>query len=400
MSNRKIALIAWVCLPLYYAGWQANRHSGGQYGEHKKGSDSARSKKEKKEGNSSNKKRERERHGARSPRPRGSPGESAGGLGGWAGASGSGACRAVGATEGAGRSPDSGVAAAGRGRVEQQRENPEDSSPQNVSGRRRPGIFGGVRGGSRSLPLATGGVGGTPATAFVGGDTAGSPQPSPISVGALRKRPKGGTGPDGVQPRGAEAAVPGAGPGNGGPPIRVCATAGRPGKEVAAAGDTLGGRRSRAGGPGAVSGGAAHGHGGLGTMPPALQSRGRRNLGRGSPRPAPRPHAGGEAGAGTSKEASSSFGARRLSPGARATSTWRFTLLLSPPSPRLRDGLSRPAGSASDARTGVLAVRTAGPLPPRVPAHGGGAGGPGGWPAYLCSRFGGGILHSGKGARE
>ena len=184
----------------------------------------------------------------------------------------------------------------------------------------------------------------------------------------------------------------GAGPGNGGPPLRLCATADRPGKEVAAAGDMLGGRRIRAGGPGAVSGGAAHGHGGLGTMPPALQSRGRRNFGRGSPRPAPRPHAGGEAGASASKEASPSFGARRLSPGARATSTWCFTpFFFFPPSPRLRDGPSRPAGSASDARTRVLAVRTAGPLPPRVPAHGGVAGGPGGWPAYLCSWFGGGA---------
>ena len=95
------------------------------------------------------------------------------------------------------------------------------------------------------------------------------------------------------------------------------------------------------------------------------------------------------------------LGPVRLSPGARASSTWRFTrFFFSPPSPRLRDGPSRPAGSASDARTGVLAVRTAGPLPPRVPAHGGGAGGPGGWPAYLCSWFRGGVLHSGKGARE
>ena len=52
-------------------------------------------------------------------------------------------------------------------------------------------------------------------------------------------------------------------------------------------------------------------------------------------------------------------------------------------------------------RHGVLVVvRTARPLPPRVPAPGGGAGGPGGWPAYLCSWFGGGVLHSGKGARE
>ena len=61
------------------------------------------------------------------------------------------------------------------------------------------------------------------------------------------------------------------------------------------------------------------------------RSRGRRNLGRGSPRPAPRPHAGGEAGAGASKEASPSFGARCFSPGARATSTWRFTPFPPPP---------------------------------------------------------------------
>ena len=111
-------------------------------------------------------------------------------------------------------------------------------------------------------------MGGTPATAFVGGGTAGSPQPPTVSPHALRERPEGRAGPDGVQPGGAEAAVPGAGPGNGGPPLRVCAATDRPGKEVAAAGDTLGGRRSRAGGPGAVPGGAAHGHGGLGTMPP------------------------------------------------------------------------------------------------------------------------------------
>ena len=51
---------------------------------------------------------------------------------------------------------------------------------------------------SRWQPLATGGVGGTPATAFVGGGTAGSPQPSPISAGALREHPKGRAGPDGV----------------------------------------------------------------------------------------------------------------------------------------------------------------------------------------------------------
>ena len=141
----------------------------------------------------------------------------------------------------------------------------------------------------------------------------------------------------------------------------------------------------------------------LGTMPPALQSQGRRNPGRGSPRPMPRPHAGGETGAGATKKASPLvWDPLPLTRGARASSTWHLTPFFSPPPPvpRLSDGPPRPTGSASDARTGVLAVRTTGPLPPRVPAHGGGAGGPGGWPAYLCSRFGGGVLHSGKGARE
>ena len=86
--------------------------------------------------------------------------------------------------------------------------------------------------------MATGGVGGAPTAALVGGGTAGSPQPSPISTGELIQRPKGCAGQDGVQPRGTEAAVPGAGPGSGGPPFRLCATADLPGEEVAAAGDT------------------------------------------------------------------------------------------------------------------------------------------------------------------
>ena len=42
-------------------------------------------------------------------------------------------------------------------------------------------------------------------------------------------------------------------------------------------------------------------------------------------------------------------------------------------------------------------MRTTGP---RVSAHGGGAGGPGGRPAHLRSRFRGSVLHSGKVARE
>ena len=102
-------------------------------------------------------------------------------------------------------------------------------------------------------------MGGAPTTALVGGSTAGSPQPSPISTGKLFKCTKGHVGLDGVQPRGTEAAVLGAGPGSGGPPFRLCTTADRPGEEVAAAGDTLGGRHHRADGPGAVSEGAAHG---------------------------------------------------------------------------------------------------------------------------------------------
>ena len=100
------------------------------------------------------------------------------------------------------------------------------------------------------------------------------------------------------------------------------------------------------------------------------------------PEPAPRrrlpPHVGPVA---------SPRGAGRVPPGVSPRSFF-------PLSPRLSDGPPRPTGNASDARTGVLAVQTTGPLPPRVPAHGGGAGGPGGWPAYLCSRFGGGVLHS------
>ena len=160
----------------------------------------------------------------------------------------------------------------------------EHPPPENVGRQRHAGIIGGVRGGSGSLPLATGGVGGAATAAFVGGSTAGSPQPSPISTGKLFQNQEGRVGPDGVQPRGTEAAVPGAGPGSGGPPFRLCPTADRPGVEVAVAGDMLGGRRSGAGGPGVVSGGAAHG--------------------RGSPRPMPRPHAGGEVGAGTKKKGS------------------------------------------------------------------------------------------------
>ena len=137
---------------------------------------------------------------------------------------------------------------------------------------------------------------------------------------------------DWVQPRGTEAAVPGAGAGSGGLPFRLRTTADRPGEEVAAAGDSLGGGRSGAGGPGAVTGGAAHDHASLGTMPPALQSQGGRNPGRGSPRPMPRPHAGGETRAGATKKASPSCGTRCLSPGARASSTGRLTPL-SPPVP-------------------------------------------------------------------
>ena len=123
----------------------------------------------------------------------------------------------------------------------------EHPPPENVGRQRHAGIIGGVRGGSGSLPLATGGVGGVATAAFVGGSTAGSPQPSPISTGKLFQNQEGRVGPDGVQPRGTEAAVPGAGPGSGGPPFRLCPTADRPGVEVAVAGDMLGGRRSGAG---------------------------------------------------------------------------------------------------------------------------------------------------------
>ena len=51
-----------------------------------------------------------------------------------------------------------------------------------------------------------------PTATLVGGSRAGSPQPSPISMGTLFKHLKGCAGPDGKQPRGTEAAVPEAGP--------------------------------------------------------------------------------------------------------------------------------------------------------------------------------------------
>ena len=240
-------------------------------------------------------KKKKERHGVGSPRCRGGTGQS----------------RADGAAEGAGRSPDAGVAAVGRGR----------GAWIAAAARSRTSI---------SPKACRWPVGGAPTTALVGEGTAGSPQPSPISTGKFFKRPKGRAGQDGVQPKGTEVAGPGAGPGSGGLPFRLCTTADRPGEEVAAAGDMLGGRRSGAGGLGMVSGGGggahgprptAHGHGGLGTMPPALQFRGRRNLGRRSPHPMPRPHAGREAGAGATTKVSPSFGARCQSQGARTSST-------------------------------------------------------------------------------
>ena len=63
----------------------------------------------------------------------------------------------------------------------------------------------------------------------------------------------------------------------------------------------------------------------------------------------------------------------------------------SPPNPsphsRLNDGPSQPTEATSDIRTRVLVVWPAGPLVPRVSAHGGGAGSPGGESAHLRSRF-------------
>lgn len=61
-----------------------------------------------------------------------------------------------------------------------------------------------------------------------------------------------------------------------------------------------------------------------------------------------------------------------------------------------------PTGSALVARTGVLAVGTAGPPVPGVSTQGGGPGGPGGRTrtTHLCSRSRGGILHTSKGASE
>ncbi|KAG5840156.1 hypothetical protein ANANG_G00215070, partial [Anguilla anguilla] len=64
------------------------------------------------------------------------------------------------------------------------------------------------------------------------------------------------------------------------------------------------------------------------------------------------------------------------------------------PSPRLSGGGIRPTESSSDARTGVLAVRTTGSPAPRVPAHGGGAGGPCCRPAHLRSRSRRSVLYS------
>ncbi|XP_035280871.1 uncharacterized protein LOC118231294 isoform X1 [Anguilla anguilla] len=67
---------------------------------------------------------------------------------------------------------------------------------------------------------------------------------------------------------------------------------------------------------------------------------------------------------------------------------------------RLSGGGLRLAEGASDARTGVLAVRTAGSPAPRLSTYGSGAGGPGGRAAHFRSRSGGSVLHPGTGCIE
>ncbi|XP_035244367.1 uncharacterized protein LOC118211329 [Anguilla anguilla] len=63
------------------------------------------------------------------------------------------------------------------------------------------------------------------------------------------------------------------------------------------------------------------------------------------------------------------------------------------PGPGSVAGGVRLTEGASDARTGVLAVRTAGSPAPRLSTYGSGAGGPGGRAAHFRSRSGGSVLH-------
>ena len=133
------------CLPLYYAGWQANRHSGGQYGEGKKktirGSDSA----------GSGKKKKKKKKGDMETDPQDPVAALVKILEGWAAGQERQAAEHAEQLEllrvQAGLQTQALLQLAGGGGNAKEKP-PKIQSPKNVSGRRRPGIFGGVRGGS------------------------------------------------------------------------------------------------------------------------------------------------------------------------------------------------------------------------------------------------------------